>query len=155
MFKNLSIGQKIHIPIIVLMILGIFIVVLNSIYSIKSISKESQAQYISNMRDDISQGLNEKKQIGLTSVIALSKNQQIITALKNNDRESAYKILNDLSQTYKETTDYKNIKIHIHTKDTKSFLRHWNKEKYGDDLSSFRYSLLKVKKEQKPFVIPF
>ena len=152
MLKNLSVGQKIHIPIILLMFIGISIVVLNSLVSLNKITNESRVEYIKNMRDDITQGLNEKKQIGLTSVIGLSKNKQIIDALKSNDRELAYDVLHNVSNTYKEYTDYKNVKIHIHTKDTKSFLRHWNKEKYGDDLASFRFSLLKVKNEQKPFV---
>lgn len=152
MYKSLSISQKIHIPIIMLMIVGISIVILNSIYSIGNITKESRNQYIKNMRDDIVQGIHEKKQIGLTSVISLSKNRDIIEALKTDNRELAYKVLDDLSKTYRESTDYKNIKIHIHSKDVKSFLRHWNQEKFGDDLSSFRTSLLKVKKEKKPFV---
>jgi len=152
MFKNISIGQKIHLPIIILMIVGISVVIFNSLHTIDKITNDSRIEYIKNMRDDITQGLNEKEQIGLTSVIALSKNQAIIDALKLGDRQKAYKVLSELSQTYKETTDYKNIKIHIHTKDTKSFLRHWNKDKYGDDLSSFRFSLLKVKKTQEPFV---
>jgi len=48
--------------------------------------------------------------------------------------------------------NYKNIKIHIHDADTKSFLRHWKVDKYGDSLKKFRYSLLEVKEKQKPFI---
>jgi methyl-accepting chemotaxis protein len=42
--------------------------------------------------------------------------------------------------------------VHIHTKDTKSFVRGWAPDKFGDDLSSFRDTLLEVKKTKKPFV---
>ncbi len=44
----------------------------------------------------------------------------------------------------KEFTKFKNIKVHVHTKDNHSFLRIWKLDKYGDDLSSFRHSIVKV-----------
>ena len=53
-------------------------------------------------------------------------------------------------RVYYESTDYKNIKIHIHTKDVKSYLRHWNPQKFGDDLTSFRHTINKVKETKKP-----
>jgi len=93
----------------------------------------------------------EKKQIGLTNAINLSLNRDLVDSLKYTNKELAFKNLDEISSTFKEYTPYKNIKIHIHTAQTKSYLRNWNKDKYGDDLSAFRDSLVYMKEVQKPF----
>jgi methyl-accepting chemotaxis protein len=49
----------------------------------------------------------------------------------------------------KENTPFQNIKVHVHTKDNKSFLRSWMPQKYGDDLSSFRASIVEVNATKK------
>ena len=57
-----------------------------------------------------------------------------------------------MSKKFKTYTNYKNIKVHLHTKDLKSFVRAWKPNKYGDDLSSFRKTLVHEREVQKPFV---
>jgi methyl-accepting chemotaxis protein len=54
---------------------------------------------------------------------------------------------------YRKSTNFKNIKVHIHTQDTKSFVRSWKTDRYGDDLSNFRKSLLDVKSTLKSKVL--
>ena len=49
----------------------------------------------------------------------------------------------------KESTPFKNIKVHIHTRDNKSFVRSWLPEKFGDDLSSFRHSVVHVNSKKE------
>lgn len=48
----------------------------------------------------------------------------------------------------KKSTPFQNIQIHIHTKDNRSFLRSWKPEKFGDDLTTFRPSVVKVNSEK-------
>jgi methyl-accepting chemotaxis protein len=57
--------------------------------------------------------------------------------------------LANLSKNMKENTPFQNIKVHVHTKDNKSFLRSWMLQKYGDDLSSFRGSIVEVNATKK------
>jgi len=152
MFRNLSIGKKIHLPIIFMMFLGLLVVTINGLSSLQKITKESYVAYAHNMQGYMNQGLREKSQIGLTNVIGIANNNFIIEALTRNNRAIASSSLDKITNSFKKNSDYKNIKIHIHDANTNSFLRHWNKTKYGDDLSSFRYSLLDIKKNKKPFV---
>jgi len=152
MFKNLSIGKKIHLPIIFMMFLGLLIVTVNGLSSLQNITKESYISYAHNMQDYMKQGLREKSQIGLTNVIGIANNNSVIDALTHNNRELAFNKLEKITDSFKKNSDYKHIKIHIHDANTKSFLRGWNKKKFGDDLSGFRYSLLDIKKNKKPFV---
>ena len=96
--------------------------------------------------------INAKKSVGLTNVISIANNVKLVEALVENDRAKAISVLAEIGKTFKEHTNYKNIKLHLHTKDTKSFVRAWKTSKFGDDLSNFRPSLLKVKRDRKPFV---
>jgi len=91
-----------------------------------------------------SQAIKAKENIGLTNAINISKNYDIVRALKENNRT--------ISKDFKEYTNYKNIKIHIHDANVHSFLRTWNPKKYGDDLSGFRNTVLSVKQNKKPLV---
>ncbi len=68
------------------------------------------------------------------------------------NKELALKTGESIINAYKESTGYKNIKIHLHTADAKSFLRVWNPAKNGDDLSSFRHTINHVIKTKKPLV---
>jgi len=60
--------------------------------------------------------------------------------------------LGQISKEFKENTNYKNIKIHIHDANAHSFLRAWKPTKFGDDLSSFRQTVVNVKTNKKPLV---
>ena len=94
--------------------------------------------------------LDAKYWIGRTNAITLAKNRLIHKALKEKDRELAYKVLKDYVADLKNNSKFKNIKIHIHTKDNHSFLREWKPSKFGDDLSSFRKTVVQVNRLKKP-----
>jgi methyl-accepting chemotaxis protein len=98
--------------------------------------------------------LSKKADIGRTNAIAFSKNSLLIDSLKNSDRELAKSYLNNnITKYYQENSSFKNIKVHLHTADIKSFVRSWKHSKYGDDLSSFRNSIVDLKKTKKLKVI--
>ncbi|MCV6608290.1 MAG: methyl-accepting chemotaxis protein [Campylobacterales bacterium] len=93
-----------------------------------------------------------KKQIGLTNAISIANNKELVESLETGNRELAINVLKEVDKTFKENTKFKNIKIHLHTKDVKSFVRAWKTEKFGDDLSGFRGTIVEMTKKQKPFV---
>ena len=151
--KDISIGYKIHLPIIVTIFIGLSVVIFNAYTDLLGIDKKARADILTQMKVYTNQGLNEKKQIGLTNAINLSLNESLHQALKNGNREKTHGYLDQLSKKFKENTDYKNIKIHLHDKDVKSFVRAWKFSAYGDELSSFRDSLNYVKKNHKPISV--
>jgi methyl-accepting chemotaxis protein len=91
-----------------------------------------------------------KKDVGITNAYSIANDGMIKSALGENKRELAITSLKNISTTFKENTAFQNIKVHIHTKENKSFLRNWKAEKFGDDLSAFRASVVSVNKNQKP-----
>ncbi len=91
---------------------------------------------------------NEKKflqEIGIVNAISIADKIDIQVALKNDDRASAIEILERIKRNFAKSTNIKELKVHIHTADVKSFIRNWKLEKFGDDLSGFRKSIVKVK----------
>jgi len=63
---------------------------------------------------------------------------EIIKSVKEQNREELYGLLQS-HYKYLKSIDFK--QIHFHTKDNKSFLRMHKPEKFGDDLTQFRYSV--------------
>ncbi|MEA3371945.1 MAG: methyl-accepting chemotaxis protein [Campylobacterota bacterium] len=150
--NNLSISQKIHIPLIVSILIGFIIIIINYFYSINEMKDETYISQENSLRTVYKEAINGKYSIGLTNAINISKNYDVVRALKGNNREIAISGLNSLSKEFKESTNYKNIKIHIHDANVNSFLRAWKPNKYGDDLKSFRKTIVNVKATKKPLV---
>jgi len=148
--KELSIAGKINIPIILSTFIGIVIVFGSSYLSIKAIERDVYEDQKKSLSVYVRNQLDAKYDIAITNAITVASNYYVINALVNNDREVAIKGLKEITQTFKEKTDFKNVQIHIHTKDIKSFLREWMPQKFGDDLSSFRHTIKKVKETKAP-----
>ncbi len=94
--------------------------------------------------------VEEKMSVGISNALSIANDGRIKKSLRLNDRNYAILSLKTISKEMKEYTPFKNIKVHIHTKDNKSFVRGWKLDKYGDDLSSFRDSVVKVNQTIKP-----
>ncbi len=148
--KFISLSTKLNIAVSAVSLVSIlvgFVVLFNYLQNIKTdVYKKTQNSLIENSHDKIS----AKKRIGITNAISIANDARIKEALKTGKREEAIDSLKDISATMKAYTNFHNIKIHIHTKENISFLRNWKVDKYGDDLSSFRASVVAVNKTHKP-----
>ena len=152
MIKVKSISTKIHIPLMISLIVSILTIYFVSQSGQKEMEKnvyENEAQALSIFTE---KSLLVKKTISMTNVLNIAQNKDFINALKTGNKELALKAGTALVESYKKNTRFKNIKIHLHTPDVKSFLRVWKPTKNGDDLSSFRHTINYVAKTQKPLV---
>ncbi len=151
-FKSISISKKVHIPLIASILIGFLIILVNYFYSIKDLTNDVYAKEKHSLALTYSELIHAKEDIGLSNAINIAKNYSVVRALLENNREVAIDGLKDLSSEFKTYTNYKNIKVHIHDANVHSFLRAWKPNKYGDDLSSFRHTIVAVKKDKKPIV---
>ena len=92
--------------------------------------------------------IDAKLETGISNAISISNDSSIKESLATNNRKLAIDALATLSDNMKKSTPFQNIQIHLHTKDNHSFLRSWKADKNGDDLSSFRPSIVKVNSEK-------
>jgi len=152
MFYNFSIMKKISILFLSVAIVVISFMLFITKQMANDIEQETLVKASTNLQGITTQYMDEKFAISLTNAIAIASNGDLKKALINNDRNRAIKALKTLSTTYKKNTPYKNIKIHVHTADVKSFVRTWNLEKYGDDLTGFRHTINALKAKQKALV---
>ncbi len=150
--KKVSISKKVHVPLIISIAIGFIIIAFNYFTSVDSIRNDVYKQQVSDLNSFFNEAIDCKKSIGLTNAINIAKNYYVIEALKNDNRELAIKGLGEVAKDFKENTKYKNIKIHIHDKNVHSFLRAWKPEKWGDDLSGFRNTVVSVKANKEPIV---
>ena len=146
--KDLSIGKKftlINVMVTILvLVIGYFILnkykndLINEVYN----DVKVELNTLSKIKIDA------KFEAGISNAISISNDSSIKEALISNNRQIAIDTLATLSDNMKKSTPFQNVQIHIHTKDNHSFLRSWKTEKFGDDLSSFRASVVKVNKEK-------
>ncbi len=91
--------------------------------------------------------LEERSQVMGMLAIAVSNMPRVQEYLYLEDRGSLAEIMLPLYDRLKQ--DYEINVFHFHEKPAVSFLRLQNLKKYGDDLSSFRHSVVEANKTQK------
>jgi hypothetical protein len=95
--------------------------------------------------------LKERQSLVSTAAMLLANNQEVKECLKSNDKAKCEEYLKQIQDKFDTISFSQNIKIHIHTKDFRSFFRVWDLDhSKNDSLVSFRESLQKVKQEKKP-----
>ena len=94
--------------------------------------------------------ISAKLDIGISNAIALSSNADLKVALNEDDKELGFEIFSSVNDNYKNNTNYKNMRIHIHRSDISSFLKVWDPEGEDEDLSESRLTINKVKETVKP-----
>ncbi len=150
--KKVSISTKIHVPLIGALVFGLMIILGISWKGISEIKESVYEKEVSSITSTLDRKIELKHFVATTNILALSHNQDIKNALKQNNHELVGSILKDIENIFRENTNLKKIRIHIHTKDGFSFLRSWT-DKKGEDLKQFRKSIVKVMQEKKPFSV--
>jgi len=139
-FVNISILVS-----LVIILLGYFI--LNTYKS--TIEKEVYDNTQKELVVDYTDYMNSKMDIGITNAFSIANDGYIKYSLTQNNRNIAIDSLKSINETLKNGTAFKNVKVHIHTTDNKSYLRNWKVNKFGDDLSTFRNSVVTVNSTKK------
>ena len=148
--RQSSISKKVYIPLIILAIIGLLAVSFTTYISVQKVEKDVYTNEKESLSVYVKNQLDAKYDVALTNAITIASNYYVVESLTQNDRAIAAKGLKEITKTFKENTDFKNVQIHIHTKEIKSFLREWMPQKFGDDLSSFRHTIKKVKESKLP-----
>ena len=139
---NVSLGVRfvgISFLAIFTMALAGFIINVSSLDRLKANEIEKIKKHSSLFKTSINQ-------IGLDNMAlaeAISRMDSVRLALETGSRDLLIKFIEPFSEKINKKRAVK-LKIHFHKFPAISFLRVWKKEKFGDDLSSFRQSVVKV-----------
>jgi len=153
MFKSLGLQSKIVISIVVVSSIVITLLAINSYLYYQTQYKTTANEIAHKLQEDMQRSIQKKLDIGVTNSVSFASNKRLIDAVANNDRATALDVLSGISDTFKKNTNFKGVKIHIHTPNNHSFLRSWKPKKNGDDLSSFRFGVQKVIDGKKPIAV--
>ncbi len=148
--KNLSIGVKTIIPLFIAIVLGLGIMGVEYYHSSQTMEENLYKKEAKDLLGFYNNAFQAKKDIAITNAINIANNHAVVESLEHNDRAFVIKELQSLTKKFKDFTEYKNIKIHIHDANIHSFLRAWKPDKFGDDLKSFRHTIVDVKNNKKP-----
>lgn len=119
-------------------------------YKINALTEQTHEQLAGELLSHLENEEQSIKDTGIINAFFISDSKQIRNALINNDRQSAITALQSISKKFKKSTRIKDLKIHIHTADIKSFVRSWKLDEYGDKLGDFRNTIVRVKMTEKP-----
>lgn len=148
--KNLSIALKVYLAIAISLLIAIIVAFFYIKHSTSTIENELQSTKAQELKNYINEQLSVMSSIGLSNAISIANNKYIVDSILQNDRSIAIKGLKKIYNRLSTSTPYKNIKLHIITKDTKSYVRHWNTKEWNDDLRGFRDILVKTKELKTP-----
>ena len=146
MFKNMLIGKKITTINIIVSVIATVLGYMILQYQEHKTEIKVHDEIVKILNIAVTNEFDSKKAIGISNAVSIANDGHIKEALRINDRQIAINTLKSISVNMKKSTPLKNIKVHLHTKDNKSFVRSWKTNKYGDDLSSFRLSVVEVNK---------
>ncbi|MEA2018265.1 MAG: cache domain-containing protein, partial [Campylobacterota bacterium] len=145
-----SLSGKIAKKLIIVAVIFLIVAFGIALYIVDGIKSDVFENAKNNLTMMVNERVSGKQVAGITNAVSISQNSAIRKALETNNRDLAIKALAGVSGGMKNGTPFKNIKVHVHDKNVHSFLRNWKPTKFGDDLTSFRATVVKVKETQKP-----
>lgn len=139
--------------IFVVLIVAFFVCLLSLIaYFYKSYTDEKELNSVKIFFDyqikQLHKNIEDQKLSSMALAVLLGQNDRVQECF-DKEREICIKNINEIVKNLSQVLMYKNIKIHIHTSDLRSYLRHWSPQNYGDNLSSFRYLLLEADRQKR------
>ncbi|QDF28237.1 methyl-accepting chemotaxis protein [Halarcobacter anaerophilus] len=149
--NNWSIGNKLNLSILISSIAGLVIAFGIFSFYLNNVKVNVYKESSSNMNSIVKQKLSAKEEICISNAVSIANDGKIIEALKSRDREGLISIMQKLSKDFKNNTNFKNIKVHIHDDKGDSFLRSWNPKSFGDNLLK-REAVLSVHTNKKAVV---
>ena len=146
---RLNITVKMMLAVLVIACLGVSVGLVTD-YQTRAQLEQAQIEVrVKQLQQQVVDQISKKKDVGLTNAIGFAANQELQQALKDRDQERARKIVATVGELYKQNSEFKNIQLHLHTPELKSFLRSWTSERTDDDLSRFRHSIKDVTEKKK------
>jgi len=141
---------------IIYLILGVFFCLMaGGIFFL--ILKVNQAIYSEEIEKKIEialeiakENLDSEIQTALSLAIVIADRERIKEGFIKDDRELLYKEITEQIARLKKGADYKELDIHLHTKDLRVYVRSWDFNSFGIELSPFSKGLVKVKETLQP-----
>jgi methyl-accepting chemotaxis protein len=144
-FRNVGIRTKLFLSIGMLVLLLFIIFTVFTLKQTKFTLEENENESFATMENVINSSMQNQLDSAKTSVLSIANNQEVAKLFAERDRQG---LLDMLLPAYKAVADVV-PQFQFHLPDSTSFLRLHKPEEYGDDLSSFRFTVNEANEKKK------
>lgn len=96
--------------------------------------------------------ISHEKQLALSIALMLSQNETLKEGYLKNDRALLFETLQSEISKIKHYLQIETLEVQLHTKEAKAYVRSWDFNDYGDDLSTFRKGITLLHQTKMPLV---
>ena len=141
----MKITAKVALVCSLVLIFIVATLTINGAYSVEKALKQVEENDMEFVLNGVENSLQSQFDLLTIGTIPIVENEQIIEAFAARDRER----LAQLTLPIMEQLNSQGIRqFHFHLPDATSFFRVQSPEEYGDDLSSFRHTVVEANKQQ-------
>lgn len=149
--NNLSLKQRLLFAVLAVgalcLLLGFVYVQWLRVTLVNEVIEERRDHLVTILQERI----KSKEEFGIGVSVMLAQHCTLRQAVLTDDRPLATTTLNRILETYATTTNYRGLRVQIHTDRGLSWLRSWAPDQFGDDVS-FRASIQRMLQERSPAV---
>ncbi len=142
MLRNFSIGVRIGIGSALVLLLTIGVITPVVLTRISDIVHEAEARELRSLYDQVMARLEAEKRLAAALADSIAGMESMAAAFAADDRDTLRRELHPVFEDLKK--NYAVEQFQYHTPPATSYLRLHKLEKYGDDLSSFRHTVVQV-----------
>ena len=150
MFQSLTLRQRLFATII---LSGGLFLVFGLLYILNyknNLVHEVMHERSESLKVVLNERLKAKEEFGLGLAVMLASNPLVQEYLHTDLRPEALIVLNSIIKNFANNTNYRGLRVQVHTQEGRSWLRTWDPDSYGDDLL-YRPSITKIVTEKRPF----
>lgn len=148
MFNNIKISTRLILSIALMLIAIVALILPTALSELNGLSKKTEQNQLSDLHNILQANINETSAQALLVITSTVSSPGVAEAFANQDREKLRQLT---LPVYKVLRDKYNIRqFQFHLPPATSFLRLHKLNKYGDDLSTFRFTVVKTNDEKRP-----
>lgn len=140
MLNNIKIFYRMSVSIILMLVAIIAVVVWAVVGQLSTLSEGAELRQLASLQKTLQARINDSSAEALVTIDAILSAPGVAEAFANNDRETLQSLTLPVFKTLKDKYDVKQFQFHLSP--ATSFLRLHKTEKFGDDLSTFRFTVL-------------
>lgn len=137
-----SILIKVALPIVIVILLGIVLILSINVYNQNQISLQQEKDLLSNLHENFLSEIKNREDSALSLAAAIANLEEVQKRFSEQDREG---LIDLLIEGYTDLNENHGVyQAQFHLPPATSFLRLHKLDKYGDDLSSTRGTIVKA-----------
>lgn len=148
MLNNIKISIRMAVSIILMLVIVIAVMLIAIIGQFSQVQSGAEIRRLNDLHRTVQASLNKSSESALSVIDAIVSAPGVAKAFADKDRETLQSLTLPVFETLQRKYNVQQFQFHLPP--ATSFLRLHKLEKYGDDLSGFRFTVLNANRQQQP-----